>query len=357
MDLFTFIRHSDPTKVRIGERDFAERKIKLLKMTEGRTVSLDPPVTADLGDSGDSIDKLFDEGNDAGQEHSVEMDDDVLEEIVAKGASEVVGEKTKKKRKRKVVGDASGPTFPPKKLREDYHAGASGTGGKSLNTIRELVPDGSSVPPTPDDGQRIPSPAKDVLMTIVVVTTTVTADASIVLPPRVSVVSKNLKIVADSTSASGVHADNLTNDSVLDDPYVCRDLTDRLAPPSMFAQQRAMDYDQLYYEFNVGAAWQVCLGAEVRMWAKHTLKMKGELEDKCAEQAALLSERDIISPVVPHKLLNMGSRYSCHRFIFYPFGEIINCHYQKLDFIGTLREGSNYVNPPLVKWPWICDGC
>nr|GEW25225.1 hypothetical protein [Tanacetum cinerariifolium] len=247
MDLFAFIRHSDPTK-----------------------------------------------------EHSVEMDDDVLEEIVAKGASEVVAEKTKKKRKRKVDGDASGPTFPLKKLREDYHVGASDTMGKSLDTMRELVPDGSSVPPTPDVGptdfvsgpnlrtcpSSLRSHAKDALMTTVAVTTTVTADASIVLPPRVRVVSKNLEIVADSTFAGGVNAD------VADDLYVCRDLTDRLAPPALFAQQRAMDYDQLYSEFNVWAARQVCLGAEVRMRAKHTLKRKCELEDKCVEQALLLSEID-----------------------------------------------------------------
>ncbi|GKD89804.1 hypothetical protein Tco_1365311, partial [Tanacetum coccineum] len=105
MDLFAFIRHSDTTKVRIGEREPAEREVKLLKLTEGRTVSFNPPVLAVSGDSGDSIDKLFDEGN-----------DDVPKETVAKDVSEVVAEKSKKKQKRKVVGDASGSTFPPKRL-------------------------------------------------------------------------------------------------------------------------------------------------------------------------------------------------------------------------------------------------
>ncbi|GKG10123.1 hypothetical protein Tco_0338869 [Tanacetum coccineum] len=51
-------------------------------------------------------------------------------------------------------------------------------------------------------------------------------------------------------------------------------------------------YDQLYSEFNVRASQQVCLSAEVRMQAEHTLEKKCELEDKCAEHAALLSERD-----------------------------------------------------------------
>ncbi|GKF69078.1 hypothetical protein Tco_0202135, partial [Tanacetum coccineum] len=48
----------------------------------------------------------------------------------------------------------------------------------------------------------------------------------------------------------------VTNDSVLDDPYVCRDLKDHLASPALFLQLH-------------------------------------KLEDKCAEQAALLSEKDV----------------------------------------------------------------
>ncbi|GKC34204.1 hypothetical protein Tco_1046588 [Tanacetum coccineum] len=37
----------------------------------------------------------------------------------------------------------------------------------------------------------------------------------------------------------------------------------------------------------------MCLGAEVRMRVEHTLEQKDKLEDKCAEQAALLSEKDV----------------------------------------------------------------
>ncbi|GJY05407.1 hypothetical protein Tco_0371347 [Tanacetum coccineum] len=115
MDLFAFIRHSDPTKVRVGERNLADRELKLLKMTEGRTVALDPLATAVSRSSSDSIDRLFDDGDDAGQEHSAERDN-VQEEVIAKDASGVVVEKPQKKRKRKVIGDASGSALPPKKI-------------------------------------------------------------------------------------------------------------------------------------------------------------------------------------------------------------------------------------------------
>ncbi|GJR91668.1 hypothetical protein Tco_0215679 [Tanacetum coccineum] len=162
MDLFAFIRHSDPTKVRVGERNLADRELKLLNMTEGRTVALDPPATAVSGGSSDSIDRLFDEGDNTRQEHSVERND-VQEEVIAKDTSEVVIEKPQKKRKRKVVGDASGSALPPKRLRVDHQSLLPRTGGKSLTALCGMVSDGfiipsdamrpavtASVTPTPD---------------------------------------------------------------------------------------------------------------------------------------------------------------------------------------------------------------
>ncbi|GKE11709.1 hypothetical protein Tco_1415260 [Tanacetum coccineum] len=62
MDLFAFICHSDPTKVRIREKGPAEREVKLLTLTKGHTVLFNPPASAASWDSDDSIDKLFDEG-------------------------------------------------------------------------------------------------------------------------------------------------------------------------------------------------------------------------------------------------------------------------------------------------------
>nr|GEU56422.1 reverse transcriptase domain-containing protein [Tanacetum cinerariifolium] len=96
MDLFAFIRYSDPTKLMVGKRNVADREAKLLMSTKGRMVLLTPPAPAASGDSGDSIDKLFDEGNGAEQERSTEKGDDVLEETIDTD----VLEKTKKKRKK-----------------------------------------------------------------------------------------------------------------------------------------------------------------------------------------------------------------------------------------------------------------
>ncbi|GJW78828.1 hypothetical protein Tco_0140510 [Tanacetum coccineum] len=349
MDLFAFIRHSDPTKVRVGERNLADREVKLLKMTEGRTVALDPPATAAPEDSGDSIDRLFDEGNNAGQEHSVENDDNVLEEAIAKNASEVVAEKAKRRRKGKETEDASGSIYPPKKLITDYHGATEPLITTSVAPMPDVGPVDSMSglnlrirPPhvryvVSSDGSHhsgsyseatsfVRLPAADAPVVTVAVTTTV--DANVAAGSKAKDAPKDFEHIGDSMSAGGVNADaanisklkkpstssdsfyasqsldtetmhhiyvprwKVTNDSILEDPYVCRDMTDRLAPPALFAQLRAMDYDQLYSKFNVGAAGQVCLGAEVRMRAEHTLEMRGELEDRCAEQTTLLSEKD-----------------------------------------------------------------
>ncbi|GJY01797.1 hypothetical protein Tco_0359949 [Tanacetum coccineum] len=273
---FAFIRHSDPTKVRIRERNLTERVVGLLKITEGRTVPLDPPVTAASGDSGDSIDKLFDEWNDAGQEHSVEGNDDVLEETIAKDASEVVAEKTKKKRKRKVTDDASGFTHPPKKSRDDYQSLPLNTSRKSLAALHGMIPKGFGIPsgvtepllsasvaPMPDVGPVDSvsginlSLAADAPVVTVAVTTTVVADVAAILRSKSQDESKNLENIGDSASAGGANSDaaiisklnkpstssdsfyasqsidtktmhrvyvprwKVTNDSILDDPYVC----------------------------------------------------------------------------------------------------------------------------------------
>ncbi|GKA95206.1 hypothetical protein Tco_0817244, partial [Tanacetum coccineum] len=193
--------------------------------------------------------------------------------------------------------DASGSTLPPKKLREDYRAAISNIGEKSLVSIHSLIPAGSSVPsevtkphvvasvtPTPDCGDYGPtdfvSPIADALVMTVVVTTSIVVDVFVVLVSKGRVKSGNLENFGDSVSAGGANTNvanssklnepatssdsfyasqdldsetlyriyvpkwKVTNYSILDDPYVCRDLMDRLAPLALFSQLRAMDYDQ-----------------------------------------------------------------------------------------------------------------
>ncbi|GJW50357.1 hypothetical protein Tco_0091708 [Tanacetum coccineum] len=53
-----------------------------------------------------------------------------------------------------------------------------------------------------------------------------------------------------------------------------------------------MDYDQLFEEFNVGAARQICLGSEVRSRTEHELELKEKLQAKYDARGVLLREKD-----------------------------------------------------------------
>ncbi|GKA58733.1 hypothetical protein Tco_0758046 [Tanacetum coccineum] len=85
---------------------------------------------------------------------------------------------------------------------------------------------------------------------------------------------------------------NITNDSLLDDGFSCRTLVDRVATLAFFSALRSMDCDQLYMEFNVGAARQICLGSEVRSRAEHELELKEKLNAKYVARGKLLEKKD-----------------------------------------------------------------
>ncbi|GKF16157.1 hypothetical protein Tco_0061075, partial [Tanacetum coccineum] len=142
----------------------------------------------------------------------------------------------------------------------------------------------------------IRSTVPDPLVMTAAVTTTIVVETSLVSVPKVKVQPVNPVLFGDSISTSGhdvtgpsslahpdLSADSfytvqglnpetlhrvyvpkwiVTNESVLDDPYVCRSLTDQLAPSVLFAQLRTIEYDQLFAEYNMAVAHQTCLGAE-----------------------------------------------------------------------------------------------
>ncbi|GKF12169.1 hypothetical protein Tco_0050095, partial [Tanacetum coccineum] len=57
--------------------------------------------------------------------------------------------------------------------------------------------------------------------------------------------------------------------------------------------KRCIDYEQLYTEFNVGAAWQICLESEVRSRAEHELELKEKLKGRYDARSRLLEEKDL----------------------------------------------------------------
>ncbi|GJV31566.1 hypothetical protein Tco_1391966 [Tanacetum coccineum] len=85
---------------------------------------------------------------------------------------------------------------------------------------------------------------------------------------------------------------SVTNGSRLDDGRTCREMVDEFAPPKFFASIRGMEHDQLFTEFNVGAARQMSLSAEVRMRAEFNIREKRRLCSLVEEKDSLLKARD-----------------------------------------------------------------
>ncbi|GKG44450.1 hypothetical protein Tco_0485888, partial [Tanacetum coccineum] len=70
-------------------------------------------------------------------------------------------------------------------------------------------------------------------------------------------------------------------------------MVDKFAPPKFFASIGRMDHDQLFTEFNVGAARQMSFSAEVRMRAKYNIRERRRLDSVVEEKNSLLKARDV----------------------------------------------------------------
>ncbi|GJT50188.1 hypothetical protein Tco_0976345 [Tanacetum coccineum] len=305
MDLFAFINHAYPTKVRIVEREVAERE-------------------------GAGNYNVNEEGGDVAVADQTGKSDHIIQvegiDIVADDETQaIVSDKPKRlRKKRKAADGASGSGLPPKKLREDH--GVSGdasasTARKSLlffkleggghgdsiagpNLRTQLASERfvvltdfshhSSTHAADDEVTSIVrSSMPPPLVLTVVVVTTIIADVTSAPAPKASTRQVPPSIFRDPASIGEANQDiacpshlvgielstdsffvsqdvnsetlyqiyipkwNVTNDSALDDPDIFRGVIDHLAHPALFSQLR-----------------------------------RKKFKDKCAMQAGWLKEKD-----------------------------------------------------------------
>ncbi|GJV20537.1 hypothetical protein Tco_1369557 [Tanacetum coccineum] len=338
IDLLSFIRTADPTKVRVGERQHTEGEPKLLDTTVGHVVLLLPVDPAQRGDA-------------VSGGHGVDIPQvSATAEIVAKDATPV---QPKRQRKRKtVVSDACEPSHPPKKLRED-HGTSTGpsVAGKSKSALQRLLVRSvlnlevgvAALPTLPfitssvsmtlerEDGnqsdfmvganlQTITAPPRFVIssdsshhssaniaeaevdsfarpsvpLMIMATTVTSTADPATIAKERFI----DPSIFGGGSSSGAEHTvggfSGLTGSDFIagDDGRTCHKMVDEFAPPKFFASICGMEHDQLFTEFNVGAAHQMSLSAEVRMCVEFNIREKRRLCSVMEEKDSLLKARD-----------------------------------------------------------------
>ncbi|GKB28090.1 gypsy type transposase [Tanacetum coccineum] len=249
---------------------------------------------------------------------------------VRQSDEEVVTEQSKKIKKKRLTKQSD--VLPAKRLRTDHPSLASGTGGKTLAGLEQIMPAGSrllgreqsatpSVAPPQESESFVDLSAQASLQ----IRTTVGSSSTLSAPvdtAAATTTSTKAKLAADvnpdlagpSQLEESEGSDdsfyelatldpseakrwyvprwNITNDSLLDDGFSCRTLVDRVAPPAFFSALRSMDCDQLYTEFNVGAAQQIFLGSKVRSRAEHELELKEKLNAKYAARGKLLEKKD-----------------------------------------------------------------
>nr|GEW33355.1 hypothetical protein [Tanacetum cinerariifolium] len=220
MDLLSFIRTADPTKVRVGKRERDEASVDKL---------------FDEGGSGEQADQ----GDSAGGGHGIDVQTSVPIMTNATNAT---------------------PTVDPAAIAKEKVVSASVFGGDSSFAGKSQ----------PISGYFSDRTGGDFLV----------GGIRTVVDP-----DSNLQRVY-------VPHWNVTNGFCMDDDGVCREMVDEFASPlNFFASIRGMEHDHLFTEFNVGAARQISLGAEVRMRAEYNIKEKRRLKPVVEEKDSLLKSR------------------------------------------------------------------
>nr|GEW32745.1 hypothetical protein [Tanacetum cinerariifolium] len=316
MDLFAFINHADPTKVRIGGKKIEERKTPLLESTRGRVVPL-----AGVNEQGNQNDDVQNAGAHVVQDEGVNIfADDEVEATVSNKPNGT-------KKKRKTASGASSYVLHLKRLREDHDtsgdAGAS-TVGKSLvhesggrtefifgPNLRTRHPAERFVISSDSSHHSSTNAADDEVTSIVrspapphpVMTAAIatTAIASVISASVLEVGTEPARrsLFRDSASPSTAEA-NIVGPSQptgaevsADTFYVSQDMDSETLQHVYAPQWSGMDYKQLFAEFNVGVARQVCLSAEVMLRSEHNYREMKKFERKCNRQADLLKKKDI----------------------------------------------------------------
>ncbi|GKB22372.1 hypothetical protein Tco_0861773 [Tanacetum coccineum] len=325
MDLLSFIRTADPMKVRVGERQRTDGEPRHLEITIGRVVSLLPVAPSRTsGELEVSVDKNFDEG---GGGEQVEQGDSAsggqgvdIQPVIAAAntiVEDVAPLQPMRQKKRKiVVVDASEPSHPPKKLREDYgDPSGPSIAGKSRSAVQRLFAGailnaevrGEPIPTLPfvtssmsATPKRNKNPTDSVtgpnLQTISapsstpIIATVVTATVDATATAKETPVKPSL-FGAGSSSTSRTDPTPSGLSDVSSSDFLIGGIRTVVEPDfdlqKFFASIRGMEHDQLFTEFNVRVARQVSLSVEVRMHAEYNIKEKRKLR-------AVVEEKDIL---------------------------------------------------------------
>ncbi|GJX46607.1 hypothetical protein Tco_0271797 [Tanacetum coccineum] len=266
MGLLDFIKTADPRKVQAVKVQKKDDQVKLLESTSHCFMSL---VTPAAGGSSSAA------APEVSAPAEVEPENVVPEDtyLDLTRPDEVVATQPGKS-KRKRLGKQS-DTLPAKQLRKDHPSFATGTSGKTHAGLRQLMPTSPLV--------SRPSFQADIQAHVVqsarITDVPVYTAAATVTSARENV---GVTPTSDVFGSSQLETSEGSDDSFYELPAL-----------NSAKAKRCMDYEQLYTEFNVGAARQICLESEVRSRVEHELDLKEKLKGKYDARGRLLEEKDL----------------------------------------------------------------
>ncbi|GJU00674.1 hypothetical protein Tco_1111012 [Tanacetum coccineum] len=225
MGLFDFIKTVDPRKVQAVEVQKKDDQVKLLESTSHYFMSMVTPAAG-----GSSSAAAPEVSHPAEVEPENVVPEDTYLDLTE--PDEVVTTQSGNSKRKRLVKQSD--TLPAKRLRKDHPSLATGTGGKTLAGLRQLMPTSSLV-----------ARSADVPVYIVAATVT-SARENVGVTPMSNVAGSSQLETSEGSDDSFYELPalnsaeakrwyvprwNITNDSLLDDGFSSRTLVDRVAPP------------------------------------------------------------------------------------------------------------------------------
>ncbi|GJZ58456.1 hypothetical protein Tco_0613950 [Tanacetum coccineum] len=293
MGLLDYIRTADPRKVQAVEVQKGEEQVKLLDSIKHCFVSLDAPAVAQEGGSGSGagpeVSAPAAEENVVAEENIVSVGTyldltDPKDDLIVAEKGDATRKQPKKAKRKKLSKQSD--TLPAKRLRVDHPSLASGTGGKTLASLRRTIPEGSLA--------LGPSFQADVHAQVTVRSSRV-ADAPVYTASDTMTFSRG-KTHAAPMSDVGGSSQLETSEGSADSFYETAALNSEDALRWFLPRWNFTNRFKCWmtaFLFNVGAARQICLESEVRSRTEHELELKEKLRAKCDAQGVLLKAKDV----------------------------------------------------------------
>ncbi|GKC13900.1 hypothetical protein Tco_1010682, partial [Tanacetum coccineum] len=303
MGLLDFIKTADPRKVRAVEVQKGDDQVTLLESTRHCFIPLVIPA-AGGSRSGAATD--IPAPTERWQE-SVAEEDAYLEladpgegtAMVRQSDEEVVTEQPKKIKKKRLTKQSD--ALPAKRLRTDHPFLASGTKGKTLVGLEQIMSAGSHLLTREQSATPFVAPPQESKSFV-----DLSAQASLQIRTTVgssSTLSAPVDIVAATTTstkaklAAGVNPDlagpsQLEESEGSDDSFYELATLDPSEAKRWYVPRWNITNDSLLDDGFSWVARQICLGSEVRSRAEHELKLKEKLNAKYAVRGKLLEKKD-----------------------------------------------------------------